>query len=358
MQNINTNQPIDASTTHDSHNICGGCSPFFINSSFLSLITGKLNRDGAMANAKDDKEFSELLQANKEKYEDWKEAEDRAIKLWLRSQQRNFARKVAYEKLNNDLAEADLKMFFADWPLQISVEALLNGLYQSEGKSLPMRFIIGQLYAGGSKDALSSLYQNIVDNVTTLLKEMGLKDNNVYRFKESPTVVDGPALANIYAIMSTYPVTVIMPAVDSRLKKILFNVGCWTPDSPFPYQKNVLSIDFNRQKANSDKVYLKALVSKFTYACATIAAVLHDTYNLSEGISDCVFPKFAAAKALRIYYPELANYAVGEFRALANPTIEVTLRDGTMLNVWDEIGKQDRNKTEKIVKESIAIIEG
>ena len=335
-----------------------GCSPFFINSSILSLITGKQNRDAAIANAKDDIAFAEQLQKAKEEYEDWKEAEERALKLWLRDQKRDFARKSAYEKLNRDLAEADLKMFFADWPLQISVEALLRELCQKSEKTMPMRFVIGRFYAGSAKDALSSSYPSIVDNVTTLLQEMGITNACVYRFKECPTVVGGPALANIYAMMSSFPVVVIMPAVDNRLKKLQFAVGCWTADSPFPFQKNVLSIDFNQQRVNSDKAYLDATISKVTYACTTLAAVLYDTYNLSEGVYSCAFPKFAAAKTLRNSYPELTDFAIGEFRAFMNPTTEVITDKGEKLKVWDEASPMLRRETEKIVKESIALIEG
>ena len=358
MQNLDVNHLQAVGGQQGDYSLCEGCSPFFINSSILSLITGKKSRDAAIANAKDDIAFARQLQKTKEEYEDWKEAEERALKLWLRDQKRDFARKIAYEKLNKDLAEADLKMFFADWPLQISVEALLKELYQKRERTMPMRFVIGRLYAGSAKDALSYSYPNIVDNVTTLLQEMGITTPCVYRFKECPTVVGGPALANIYAMMSSFPVVVILPMVDNRLKKLKFAVGCWTIDSPFPFQKNVLSIDFNQQRVNSDKAYLDATILKFTYACATLAAVLYDTYNLSEGVYSCVFPKFAAAKTLRNRYPELTDFAIGEFRAFMNPTTEVITDKGKKLKVWDEVNPMQHRETEKIVKESITLIEG
>lgn len=333
------------------------CSPFFIKSSILSLITGKQNRDAAITNAKDDIAFAEQLQKTKEEYEDWKEAEEHALKLWLRDQKRDFARKFAYERLNRDLAQADLKMFFNDWPLQISVEALLRELCHKPEKNMPMRFVIGRFYAGNANDALSSSYSSIVDNVTTLLQEMGITNTCVYRFKECPTVVGGPALANIYAMMSSFPMVVIMPAVDNRLDKLQFFVGCWTADSPFPFQKNILSIDFNQQKVNSDKAYLDATISKVTYAYATFASVLYDTYNLSEGVYSCTFPKFAATKTLRNRYPELTDFAIGEFRAFMNPMIRVITGEGEKLKVWDEVRPIQRREIEKIVKESIALIE-
>ena len=123
------------------------------------------------------------------------------------------------------------------------------------------------------------------------------------------------------------------------------------------FQKNVLSIDFNQQRVNSDKAYLDAIILKFTYACATLAAVLYDTYNLSEGGYSCVFPKFAAAKTLRNRYPELTDFAIGEFRAFMNPTTEIITDKGKRLKVWDETSPMLRRETEKIVKESISLIE-
>lgn len=358
MQNLNVIHLQSVGGQQGDCGLCEGCSPFFINSSFLSLITGKQNRDAAMANAKDDVAFAERLQKTKEEYEDWKEAEERALKLWLRDQKRDFSRKIAYEKLNRDLAEADLKMFFAYWPLQISVEALLKELCQKAGRTMPMRFVIGRLYAGSAKDALSSSYPSIVDNVTSLLQEMGIMNPCVYRFKDCPSVVGGPALANIYAMMSSFPTVVILPAVDNRQKKLQFTIGCWTADSPFPFQKNVMSIDFNQQRVNSDKAYLDATLSKVTYACATFAAVLYDTYNLSEGVYNCAFPRFAAANTLRNRYPELTDFAIGEFRTFMNPSTEVITDEGEKLHVWDETSPVLRRDTEKIVKESIALIEG
>lgn len=358
MQNLVVNQTHVAGGTKEGHGLFEGCSWFFINSSVLSLITGKQNRDAAIANAKDDIAFTELLQKAKEEYEDWKEAEERALKLWLRNQKRDFARKIACEKLNKDLAEADLKMFFTDWPLQISVEAVLKELSQKTEKTIPIRFIIGRLYAGNAKDALSLSYSVIVDNVTALLQEMGITNNCVYRFKDSPTVVGGPALANIYAMMSSFPVVVIMPSIDNRLKRINFTIGCWTVDSSFPFQKNVLSIGFNQQRVNSDNAYLDATITKVTYACATIAAMMYDTYNLSEGIYSCIFPKFATARNLRTHHPELTDFAIREFRAFVSNTTEVTTNEGAKLNVWNEVTPMQRRKTERIVKESIALIEG
>lgn len=358
MQNLDVNHLQAIGRQQEDCNLCEGCSPFFINSSILSLIMGKKNRNAAIANAKDDIAFVEQLQKIKEEYEDWKEAEEHALKLWLRDQKRDFARKIAYEKLNKDLAEADLKMFFADWPLQISVEALIKELCQKIERTMPMRFVIGRLYTGSAKDALSYSYHNIVDNVTTLLQEMGITPLCVYRFKECPTVVGGPALANIYAMMSSFPVVVILPTVDNRLKKLKFAIGCWTTDSPFPFQKNVLSIDFDLQRVNSDKAYLDATILKFTYACATFAAVLYDTYNLSEGVYSCVFPRFAAAKTLRNCYPELTDFAISEFHAFMNPSTQVITDEGEKVNVWDETSPMLRCEIEKIVKESITLIEG
>ena len=333
-----------------------GCSAFFLTSSALSLINGKKNRTIALEHARQDEQFAKVLLQQKELYEDQKEVEEHAFKIWLKNSQRKFARRMTERRLSNDLALADLRMFFSDWPLQISVEAL-NEKRQNETQAKPMCFVIGKAYAGDSKDAFSLLYSEIVDNVTTLLRDMGAKDNCVYRFKDKPNVVGGPALANIYAMMNTFPTVVIMPTINQKNKVISLSVGCWTPDSLFPFQKRVLSMEYDPLRIVNDKEHLIDFKEKYSYACFAVAAVLNDTYNLSEGYNTCLFPQFASKHSLFKKYPDIANFAIREYTSYIDTKNDVIEENGKTVNVWNEIsGEEEQKKVRCLVSKSVNLI--
>lgn len=88
-----------------------GCSPFFLNSSALSILTNKKNRKYAKDSAMADIKFQRELLHQKEFYEDLKEAEETAFKLWLRDKQREDARIENAKRLENDLQKANCKCF-------------------------------------------------------------------------------------------------------------------------------------------------------------------------------------------------------------------------------------------------------
>lgn len=350
--NINTNTQGDSDNTSPMD----GCSAFFLSNSALSLINGKKNRKIALEHASQDEKFAKVLLQQKELYENQKEAEEHAFKIWIKNSQREFARKMTARKLSNDLALADLKMFFLDWPLQISVEAL-NEKRQNETQAKPMCFVIGKAYAGDAKDAFSLSYSEIVDNVTTLLRNIGVKDNCVYRFKDKPNVVGGPALANIYAMMSTFPTVVIMPTINQKNKVISLSVGCWTPDSLFPFQKRVISMKYDPLRIVNNKEHLIDFKKKYSYACFTVAAVLNDTYNLSEGYNTCLFPQFASEHSLLKQYPDIANFAIREYISYIDTENDVMEENGNTVNVWNEIsGEEERKKVRCLVSKSVNLI--
>ena len=341
-----------------SSSIWEGCSAFFLTNSALSFYHGRKNRKVAMENALQDERFTKELQRQKELYEDKKEAEERAFKIWLRNSQREFSRQMAVKKISNDLAEADLKMFFADWPLQISVEALVEK-QKKQLQNQNMCFVIAKAYAGDAKDAFSRSYSNIVENITLLLNEVGAVHNTIYRFKDKPSVVGGPALANIYAMMSNVPTVVMMPSIDNKKRILSLSTGCWTPDSPFPFQKTVFSMDYQQQRITNDSTYLNACITKFAYACATIGAVLNDTYNLSEGVQQCLFPQFALDKALNKKFPEIANLAIAEYSSFIDSRNVFYEENGEASAALKEMyNDMELEKVERLITESIKKIRG
>lgn len=337
-----------------------GCSPFFLVSATMSFISGIVNRKTALKNARRDEQFAKELSRQKELYEDGKEEEEYAFKIWLRNSQRKFKREMAARKLAEDLALEDLKMFFSAWPLKITVEAL-NKKRQNETQAKPMCFVVGKATAGKARDAFSLSYSEIVDKVTTLLKDAGMGEigDRVYRFKEEPTIVGGPALANIYAMMNTFPTVVILPSINQKYKKISLSVGCWTPDSLFPFQKKVLSMDYDPHRIANEKKCLEDFKERYSYVCFTIAAVLNDTYNLSEGDYSCLFPRFVSKHPQLKQYPEIAKFAIQEYASFIDTRNNVIDENGNIINVWNETaGEEERNKIECMINESINLIKG
>ena len=330
-----------------------GCSAFFLTNSALSFFHARKNKSVSMEHALQDDSFTKELQRRKEFYEDEKEAVELSFKILLRNSQREFSRKMAVKKIANDLAEADLRMFFTDWPLQISVEALLEK-QKSQLNAQKMCFVIGKAYPGDAKDAFSRSYSDIVQRVSLLLKRMGLIDNTIYSFKDKPTVVGGPALANIYAMMSSIPTVVMMPSIDNKKKKLTLSIGCWTPDSLFPFQKTIFSMDYQYQRITNDPKYLDACINKFACACATIGAVLNDTYNLTAGEQRCLFPEFAKKTALNQKFSEITAIAIAEYRSFIDSRNVFYEESGEESSAIKELyNDSERKNVERIIIESI-----
>ena len=346
-------------TTHsDSKSRGEGCSPYFASCSAMSFISGIVNRKTALKRAHQDEQFAKELSHQKELYEDGKEEEEYAFKIWLKNSQRKFKREMAAIKLSDDLALEDLKMFFSAWPLKITVEALIKK-QQDETQAKPMCFVVGKATAGRARDAFSLSYSEIVDKVATLLKDAGMGGigDRVYRFKEEPIIVGGPALANIYAMMNTFPTVVILPSINQKYKKISLSVGCWTPDSLFPFQKKVLSMDYDPLRIANEKKSLEDFKERYSYVCFTIAAVLNDTYNLSEGDYSCLFPRFASKHPQLKQYPEIAKFAIQEYASFIDTRNNVIDENGNIINVWNEtVGEEERKKIECLISESINLI--
>lgn len=308
MENINIKE--------HGHSALSGCSPFFLNSSALSLFNGCKSRRLSKENAIADEKFQEELRYQKELYEDSKEAEETAFKLWVKDKLREFTRIENAKKLENDLQKADLQMFFKDWPLQISIEAINNKRKQVTSKILPFNVIVGKHSTGDARDPISQLYSSIVDEIKPSLKQFGIIESNIYRFKDKTTVKGGAALANIYSMMNTLPSIIIIPQIDNRNKLYRIFIGSWTQDSLFPIQKEAVQLDFDSTRISLDKDYLNSKLNEIKASYITISAVMNDAYSLVEGNLSLHFPDYAIQNNFKSVYPDLIEYAKNEYLSL------------------------------------------
>lgn len=310
-----------------------GCSPFFLNSSALSILTNKKNRKYAKDSAMADIKFQRELLHQKEFYEDLKEAEDTAFKLWLRNKQREDARIENAKRLENDLQKSELQMFFKDWPLQISIEAVNEKRKRVHNGILPINIIIGKHFMKDASDPLAQKYSNVVDGIKSSLNGFGIAETNVYRFKDDSTLFGGAALACIYSMMNTLPSVVILPRIDNRHKQLIISVGVWSQDSLFPIQKEVLRLNYDSIRIKLDKEYLDYKIAEIQASFITVASVLNDAYSILEGCHSLQFPLFANKYK---NYPHLMEFAKNEYESLLNTNdkgVNIEIGQGDTINL-------------------------
>lgn len=311
-----------------------GCSWFFVTSSILSILSGREKRNDLLENAQKDEQFQNELQKQKELFEDEKEAQERAFKLWLKKKQREWARKEANRKFENEYLKDELKFFFDGWPLEIAIQTLIE---QSKNviENLPMNIIIAKHSIKGN-DRLTRNYNDIVNRVSGHLENLGLVNVdrnqtkvNVYRFREDNSLIAGPALANIYAVMSTFPTVVLLPKVDKKEKKVVVSLACWNQDSLFPFQKRVCQIDFDFSTIDKEPTYLESKIRELTYLYATIAIVLYDVHSLLEYNTMPVFPDFLEqGQDIKESYPQLIEFAINEYASILSNNATIIEKDG------------------------------
>lgn len=300
-----------------NHIQASGCSLFFITSSILSMYNGDQNRLDSRKNAINDEQFQLELQRQKEQYEDKKEAEERAFRLWIRQKQREFAKIELSKKIDNEFMKADLQMFFKDWPLQKSILAINDERKKNDPtKFIPLYVIIGKHFIGEARDLLAKLYPQLVDELKTELKSLGIVEKNIYRFIDNNTIIGGPALASVFAMMSDLPTVVIMPKIDVRAKKLFISIGCWNQDSLFPLQRRVFELDYDNSRMTNDKSYFQNKKQEILLSYVTIVAVLNDTYSLLEKHDVPVYPSYAKENFVSMSHPQLVDFAKTEYLSL------------------------------------------
>ena len=291
-----------------------GCSVFFLTSSIISLVTGFQNRKREISNVKEDLAFQEILDKQKEQYENEKEAEEIAFKIWLKEQQRKNKREETADKFKNELKEKELKPYYNDWTLRITIEAILNICRQQSFNQLTT--IIGKPSVIQNETSLLSKpeqYNSMVDSVTATLRPM-----SIYRYKEE-ACSDGPSLAYIYSMMSTIPCVVIMPLINLYDKTIVLRVALWNQDSSFPYQRSVFTLDYDENKAKNDRDYLNNIKEELVTHYLSIAWVLNDIYNAIERQCSPTFINYAEMNSIFGKYPGIKEFVYNEYSMFTNP---------------------------------------
>lgn len=330
-----------------------GCSSFFITSSVLSLFNGWRNKKKLIENAKADLEFQNELQCQKEVYEDNKEAEEWAFKIWLKRKQREFAQIENSRRLENDLQKTEFIMFFKDWPLQIAIEAINNKRKKDNSGFMPISVVIGKHAKGEAKDALSLLYASLVDDIKPMLGSLGIEESNIYRFKDKINVLGGAALAYIYSMMSTFPTVVILPSIDERHGKFTVSIGVWNQDSLFPLQKEVFSLDYDSERINNDKEYLNKKVMEIKMSYIAVASVMNDSYSLVESGKSPVFPEYAIQNSIPMTYPHIMNFAMSEFKSLLLTCQETNRDDLFVEDSFSPYSTSFQKRAEEILSRAI-----
>ena len=334
-----------------------GCSLFFITSSAMSIYNAVKSRENSWENAQNEQDFQNTLLEQKEKYEDFKEDKEKKFKVWLRNKQRDFVRIESSKRLENDLAKADLQMFFSDWPLQIAIETIneKRKTFDPNKETTALNIVVGKYNIGPANDAISKCYTTIVNDIKTLLKEVGIREMNVLRFKENTNVVGGAALANIYAMMSGFPTLVLLPRFIISDNLISLSIGVWNQESLFPLQKEVYQIECNYTRINSDKSYLLNKLEEIKYAFATISIVINDSYLLVESFEKPKFPKFALEHTIQEKYPNLLSFAKNEYQSII--LASETSSNESNNSVIDELFTvSEKSIVNDLVKETIKLI--
>lgn len=310
-----------------SNNGGSGFSLFFLTSSTLSVFNAWRNGQTSIEDAMKDEEFQLELEQQRRAFDRKKIAEEQEFKKWILQRQREYARIETARKLDLELSREDLKMFFDNWPLKIAIDTINKENKNKDGTG-KFYVVIGKHITGKSKDVLTQNYNEIVDFVQYELKRYN--DNIVtYRFKDENLIVDGAALAYIYAMMNTRPTVVLLPRI--RDKKLIISVGCWNQDSLFPYQKDAFAIDYEEMLMKNDVQYFSAKKEEIQLLLTTISQVLYDNYFVLESSKKPVFPLLVQSHDLAKKYPYLLDFARNEYGSLCDND-SVCLKDADNQN--------------------------
>lgn len=306
-----------------------GCSPFFLTSSAMSVVTGINSRKQSIINAYEDQAFKKELEIKKEQYEDIKEAQDWAFKKWLKEQNRANARLRSRQKLNNELSKKELKQVFEDWPLKVSIESAIDKLTELNANQ-NLAVIIGKPKSGVGKDLFSIEYDEIVMLVRNILDQYATKRDCVFSFLDDNKVFGGAALATIFSCLSTYPAVMIQPHIING--KLHFIVNLWTADSANAIQNHAITIDWDERIARNSKEYLLKKKKDICLAISSIACIVNDIYRAIEFQAESRFPEMA--KEYKITDGYLLDYAIKEYKSVLVNELPSDF-DGNSVNALD-----------------------
>lgn len=295
-----------------------GCGPFYLCGQGLSLIHAEVARKRSIRNAHLDAEFESEMRGRKEYYADKKAEREIAFNRAKYEQKRLYKQVEAKKRLINDLDADELKMFLGDWPLVLDVYTILNDPVTYLSK---MHFILARKVSARVGDPVVNSYMGVAENVKENLKGVGVTDDQVLVYSTDARRVGWPAVANIFAMMQSFPVIMIIPDVlPGEKDKLSFSVSLWTKDSSFPMNRRLFSIDYKEMRMKNDAEYYRRILSEIVMAETVIAGVLHDCYQitLSPESESARFP--AVAKQLGVeQYPVLLDFMLQEYRSLGSP---------------------------------------
>ena len=300
------------------HSGVGSCSPFWITNIGLTLLNGGTSREKQLKDWNDEKEFQERMTRLRNQYEDTKEILESAFKIRLNELRTAYSNIQSEIKLDLDLQKEELGMFFRDWPLKLSLQAVQ--MYQSQN-NLPSALIIviaSHDNALSKGDPMSHIYNGnsgIVDNIQRILKEVGIPQKNILRFREGDFPRGGAALANIYAMFSNLPALIIMPRVDRVNKSLIVSVGCWSPTSRIPMQRKVFELEYNEAMMANDANYKIAKQKEIETAYLSIAGTSNDIYSLTVFGESPKFAKFCIENKICEKYPLVGKFIKNEYRS-------------------------------------------
>lgn len=295
------------------------CSPYWVTSMGLSLVNGYFSRGRQYSDAQKEKEFQDELRRLKESHEDRKTLLEENFKVQLQHQQWEYAEIQNSLKLDLDKEKDELRMFVKGWPLKSSLQAINNIRNKQINLPTSLYVVIASHSAGTKNDSLSMLYDGdsgIVDHVQRDLIKLGIPENEILRFKSGDVATGGASLANIFAMLNTFPTVVILPRLDNLNKKLIISAGYWLPQTRFPIQRRFFEISFEDLRMKNDRAYLLEKQQEIEYHYIAIAAVLNDVYALLISGIKPKFVNYAKQNSLAERYPNIVHFAKQEYESV------------------------------------------
>lgn len=305
----------------------GGCSPFWGLSTALTFFGAARSRKLALENAKRDILFKKDIADQKEEHANMLKNKELEFQKELQIK-RQYRKIEAAKALSKDLDMIDLQPFLRAWPLVLDVNTIIQSYYSDHILSM----VIGRHALFSNTDPLAKYYDCIVEQIKKNLRRLGVKDVNVLPFKQNAKSVGGPALANVFAMMKSIPVIMLMPDISPDKSHIAFNVGIWNQDSCFPLCRKLFAIDYNEALMRNEKKYQNDKIKEIVCSGTTIFGVFRDTFLMLESGKEPSFPEFATEFGLQSY-PALLYFACSEYESLVSFSNQHTILDPDIVSV-------------------------
>lgn len=321
------------------------CSPSWIARTALSAYNGWKGRTNQISAAKDEQEFQREIALLKEQYEDVKDYLETEFKRHLKDQQIENDNIQSDLKCKFDLEKDELKMFVKGWPLKLSLQNVQEKRNKQDVLPTSLIVIIAKHTGGSENDILNQIYDGasgIVDNVQSVLKQLGINDSDVLRFKDGNNILGGAALANIYSMLSAFPTVVILPRVDKQNKRLIISVGCWFANSRIPSQHKVFSLEYDDLKMSMSAEYKTNKQLEIVCCYTAISAVMNDVYVLLSRGDSPGFPAYAKENNLIEKYPMIKDFMRCEYSSVIDSNQTKVILNGHECDAMDILYSKGR----------------